>query len=175
MDSRMGVEGVRAAERWRSNLTALIMRNLSPMLDTPISWRVVWSSSRRMSPRMSFARKVAAWLAHLMSVSQRATWASVQVRIKSAYAVPGGGSKKELIEEVGVVGKGELWPRMAETKERGAKEDMGDTGDGGESNELKDPLAVIADIVPRAPRTLVALRSLALRLRVGPEQSLGII
>jgi hypothetical protein len=57
--------------------------------------------------------------------------------------VPGGGSKKEVIADVGVDGNGEFWPRIAETNERGAKDDPGDTGEGGDSKSLK-LLAVIA-------------------------------
>ena len=92
-----------------SVLTALRILSLSPMLVTPISCKVVWSSSSKMSPLISFALKVAAWSPHFISVSQRATWESFHRLINSTYETPGGGSKNP---SVGVVGKGEFWPRI---------------------------------------------------------------
>ena len=41
-------------------LTAFTILSLSPILDTPISFNVTWSSSRRISPLMSFALNVPA-------------------------------------------------------------------------------------------------------------------
>jgi hypothetical protein len=56
------------------------------------------------------------------------------------------------MEDVGVLGKGEFWPRMAEVKERGTKEVEGETGEGGESYELLvNPLAVIAIVYSCTP------------------------
>jgi len=63
--------------------TALSMRSLSPMLVMPISLRVSWSSSNNMSPRISFSLKAVTYWGHLLSVNQRATWVSFQVRKKS--------------------------------------------------------------------------------------------
>ena len=76
-----------------SCLTAFRIRNLSPTLVIPISFRVAWSSSRRTSPRMSFALNVPDWCPHLMSESHSAMCASVQDRRKSGYDMPGGGSR----------------------------------------------------------------------------------
>jgi hypothetical protein len=42
----------------RSALSAFMIRSLSPILDIPISFNVVWSSSRRISPRISFTLNV---------------------------------------------------------------------------------------------------------------------
>lgn len=62
-------------------LTPFTMRSLSPILAMPISLRVSWSSSNRISPRISLFLKVGICVAHLLSASHRATWASFQVRI----------------------------------------------------------------------------------------------
>jgi hypothetical protein len=69
-------------------LTPFTMRSLSPILAMPISLRVSWSSSNRISPRISLFLKVGICAAHLLSASHRATWASFQVRMKSEKVVP---------------------------------------------------------------------------------------
>ena len=50
-----------------------------------------------------------------MSDSQRATWESDQPRIDSRWDNPGGGSS--ILQGVGVLGKGELWPRTELTRD----------------------------------------------------------
>lgn len=90
---------VRAAHLRRRALTALTMRSLSPTLEMLISLRrVSWSSSRRMSPRMSCSLKASAWTLHRMSASQRATCASDHDLRKSAKGVSAGGSRTDMGE-----------------------------------------------------------------------------
>jgi len=57
----------------RNILTAFSILSLSPILVIPISFNATWSSSRRISPLMSFTLKVDAWFPHLISESHRAT------------------------------------------------------------------------------------------------------
>lgn len=85
--------------------TPLTMRSLSPMLAMPISLRVSWSSSSKISPRISLFLKVLMCAAHLLSASHRATWASLQVHMKSEKGVPCGGSSMQLGLNIGVTGK----------------------------------------------------------------------
>lgn len=82
-------------------LTPFTMRSLSPILVMPISLRVSWSSSNKMSPRISLFLKVVICAAHLLSASHLATWASFQVRMKSEKVVPSGGSNMEVEDMIG--------------------------------------------------------------------------
>ena len=90
MDCKAVVECDEA--RCLSFLTPAMILILSPTLTIPISFSVIWSNSRRTSPRMSFALNMIAWLAHLMVPSHSPTTSSVQVLRKSENGTPGGGS-----------------------------------------------------------------------------------
>lgn len=130
-----GTEIVLRVEHFcRNILTALIILSLSPILAMPISFKVTWSSSSRISPLMSFALNVDAWFPHLISESQRPTWLSDHVRKNSAYPIPFGGSKRPLLgrSAVGVLGK--FWLRVL-WKDRGGRgcwvwnDNVGEAGD----------------------------------------------
>jgi hypothetical protein len=106
------------------------------MLETPISFSVVWSSSSRMSPRISFVRNVPAWCPHLCSASQRATCASVHVRRNCAYDTPVGASSETPGMSVITVAGGAC---CRIELERGGKDDWDDCC------EVKDAVGELGD------------------------------